>query len=97
MKKEELKASKYGWRGMVKTEAVLPEDEPEETEDAKKEINKKARTKAKKAVKIIVGVDEKVYEKRRDWLDLLGWSIRRRRSWPESRITKINQSRKEKK
>lgn len=64
-KKEELKASKYGWRGMVKTEAVLPKDEPEETEDAKKGINKKARAKAKKAVKIIVGVDEKVYEKKK--------------------------------
>lgn len=64
-KKEELKASKYGWRGMVKTETVLPEEQAEETEEAKKEINKKARAKAKKAVKIIVGVDEKIYEKKR--------------------------------
>lgn len=60
-----MKASKYGWRGMVKTETVLPEDESEETEEAKKEINKKERAKAQKAVKIIVGVDEKVYEKKK--------------------------------
>ena len=63
--REELKASKYGWRGMVKTETVLPEEQAEETEEAKKEINKKARVKAKKVVKIIVGVDEKVYEKKK--------------------------------